>query len=203
MSDYFDLQWMENTSSEEWYESAFIVANNIEKLITRYSEAESDIPRVHNSAQIHPMSVIADNVVIEKDVKIGPFCYIREDTILRQGCRLGYNVEVIKSVIGSNTKIIHMSSISNSVVGKNVNLGAGFISSTRRLDDESIQIESPFNNKYESSRNHFGTIIGNGVQTGVYVITMPGAVVGHQAAVYPRSTVAGTFPIDYSGFTSL
>lgn len=203
MPDSFDLQWMENTCTEEWYESAFTVADNIEKLITRYRDSESDIPQIHNSAQIHPTSVIGDNVVVEEDVKIGPFCYIREDTILRQGCRLGYNVEVIKSVIGSGTKIIHMSSVSNSIVGKDVNLGAGFISSTRRLDDESIQVECPFNNQYESSRSHFGTIIGDGVQTGVYVITMPGAVVGHQAAVYPRSTVAGTFPSDHSGFTSL
>ena len=46
---------------------------------------------------------------------------------MEKGSRIGNFVEVKKSKIGKNSKINHLSYIGDSIVGKNVNIGAGTI----------------------------------------------------------------------------
>jgi len=198
--DIAKLDWLDNTCCHKWYRKAFETAENIEHVISQYIQYRKSSNLIHKSASIHPTAVVGENVVIEKDAVIGPHCYVRGDTVLCKGSHLGYSVEVIKSVIGSNTKIIHISSISNSVLGNDVNIGAGFIVSTRRLDNETIRVRLPTGQVRSSARSHMGTIVGHGVHTGTYVTTMPGATIGRSSVIYPRSTVTGAVPDRYTGY---
>ena len=52
---------------------------------------------------------------------------MRPGTILKSGSRVGNFVEVKKSKIGNNSKVNHLSYIGDSILGKNVNIGAGTI----------------------------------------------------------------------------
>ena len=68
-----------------------------------------------------------EGVKIENNVNIGPYARIRPGAIVKSGSRIGNFVEIKKSVVGKNSKINHLSYIGDTIIGKNVNIGAGTI----------------------------------------------------------------------------
>jgi UDP-N-acetylglucosamine diphosphorylase/glucosamine-1-phosphate N-acetyltransferase len=82
--------------------------------------------KIGNNVEILPFTHI-ENSTIESNVNIGPFSRIRPGSYLSQGSRVGNFVEVKNSKIGKNSKINHLSYIGDSLIGKNVNIGAGTI----------------------------------------------------------------------------
>ncbi len=61
------------------------------------------------------------------NAQIGPFARIRPETKIFEGAKIGNFVEVKKSAVGKNSKASHLSYIGDSVIGENVNIGAGVI----------------------------------------------------------------------------
>lgn len=64
---------------------------------------------------------------IGTNCKIGPFARIRPGTVLSDKVHIGNFVEVKNSQIAAGSKASHLSYIGDSVVGENVNIGAGTI----------------------------------------------------------------------------
>ena len=64
---------------------------------------------------------------IENKVEIGPYARIRPETILKQGSKVGNFVEIKKSILGTKSKVNHLSYVGDSHIGKSVNIGAGTI----------------------------------------------------------------------------
>jgi bifunctional UDP-N-acetylglucosamine pyrophosphorylase/glucosamine-1-phosphate N-acetyltransferase len=71
-------------------------------------------------------SIIRD-CVVEDGAVLGPFCHIRPGTIVKAGAKVGGFVEVKKSEIGPNSKVPHLSYIGDTMIGEDVNIGAGTI----------------------------------------------------------------------------
>ena len=82
--------------------------------------------KIGNNVTIKSFSHL-EGVIIEDKVDIGPYARIRPDVKIQKGARIGNFVEIKKSNIGKNSKINHLSYIGDTVVGKNVNVGAGTI----------------------------------------------------------------------------
>ena len=81
---------------------------------------------IQNNVKIFSFSHL-ENVKIENNVSVGPYARIRPGTILKSGSRVGNFVEIKKSKIGKGSKVNHLSYIGDSLLGKNVNIGAGTI----------------------------------------------------------------------------
>lgn len=75
---------------------------------------------------ILPNSVI-ENAIIGNNCAIGPFARIRPETVLAEKVKIGNFVEIKKANVGTESKINHLSYVGDSIVGKNVNIGAGTI----------------------------------------------------------------------------
>ncbi|UJP06121.1 MAG: bifunctional UDP-N-acetylglucosamine diphosphorylase/glucosamine-1-phosphate N-acetyltransferase GlmU [Nitrosomonas sp.] len=75
---------------------------------------------------ILPFSLIEDTEIGES-CKIGPYARIRPGTRLSDKVHIGNFVEVKNSRIASGSKANHLSYIGDSIVGTNVNVGAGTI----------------------------------------------------------------------------
>ena len=58
---------------------------------------------------------------------VGPFAYVRPKCVIGDNCRVGDFVEVKNSVIGSGTKISHLTYVGDSDVGEKVNFGCGTV----------------------------------------------------------------------------
>jgi len=80
-------------------------------------------------------SVIGDNCVIffsvvkgsqiADDVDIGPFSHLRGDVKIGKGVHIGNYVEMVRSTVGSQTKIGHQAYLGDTTVGERVNIGSG------------------------------------------------------------------------------
>lgn len=74
---------------------------------------------------------IRNSVILEsrvgKNTTVGPFAYLRPDSTIGDGCKVGDFVEVKNSSMGDGSKASHLTYIGDSDVGKNVNLGCGVV----------------------------------------------------------------------------
>ncbi len=70
---------------------------------------------------------VLEQADIGAECRIGPFARIRPETRLADGVHIGNFVEIKKSQVASGSKINHLSYVGDSVVGREVNIGAGVI----------------------------------------------------------------------------
>ena len=82
--------------------------------------------KIGRDVEILPFSHI-ENATLEANVHVGPFSRIRPGSFLSKGSRVGNFVEIKKSRIGKNSKILHLSYVGDTSIGKNANIGAGTI----------------------------------------------------------------------------
>mgnify|MGYP000848154618 FL=1 len=98
--------------------------------------------RIGERCEIGPGTRISDSIIgnevkiessrlIQASVadrcNIGPFAYLRPETTLQEGVKIGDFVEIKKSTIGSGSKIPHLSYVGDATIGQGVNVGAGTI----------------------------------------------------------------------------
>jgi len=81
---------------------------------------------IGDEVTIRSNSVITESKV-EQGASIGPFAHLRPQSEVKAKVRIGNFVEVKKSVIGKGSKANHLAYIGDSIVGKEVNIGAGTI----------------------------------------------------------------------------
>lgn len=81
---------------------------------------------VSDGTIIYPFSHI-ENSEIGKGCKIGPYSRIRPNTNLNDNVHIGNFVEIKQSHISGGSKVNHLSYIGDTVIGQNVNVGAGTI----------------------------------------------------------------------------
>lgn len=81
---------------------------------------------IADDVEILPNCVIED-AEIGAGSRIGPFARLRPDTVLAEDVHVGNFVEIKKSTIAKGSKVNHLSYIGDTVMGSNVNVGAGTI----------------------------------------------------------------------------
>ena len=86
----------------------------------------SDKVQIGNNVKILSFSHL-EGVKIDNNVSVGPYARLRSGTKIKSGSKIGNFVEVKKSIINKNSKVNHLSYIGDSLVGKEVNIGAGTI----------------------------------------------------------------------------
>jgi bifunctional UDP-N-acetylglucosamine pyrophosphorylase/glucosamine-1-phosphate N-acetyltransferase len=82
--------------------------------------------KIADDVVILPMSIL-DNASVGKGSKVGPFARLRPGAVLSDNTHIGNFVEIKKSFIGDGSKVNHLTYVGDSLVGKNVNIGAGTI----------------------------------------------------------------------------
>ncbi len=75
---------------------------------------------------IHPFCHI-EGASIGEGVQIGPFARLRPGTQMGDGSKAGNFVETKKAIIGTGSKLNHLSYLGDARIGENVNIGAGTI----------------------------------------------------------------------------
>ncbi len=64
---------------------------------------------------------------IGADTTVGPFAYLRPNTVVGSGCRIGDFVELKNCVIGDGTKVSHLTYIGDAELGRDCNVGCGVV----------------------------------------------------------------------------
>lgn len=80
------------------------------------------------------------NSTIGEAAVIGPFAYIRENSVLKAKAHAGRFVEIKKSVVSEGAKVPHLSYIGDAEIGKKTNVGAGTITCNFDGDKKNMTI---------------------------------------------------------------
>lgn len=145
---------------------------------------------IEKGSLVRSGTYILGPVFIGKNCLIGPNSFLRENTVIGDNCRIGQGVEIKNSIIGSRTKIAHLSYVGDSILGRECNIGGGTIFANLRLDEKEVKVL--INDKLiNSSRKKLGAILGDRVKIGVHCSLMPGTTIGPEAFVGPHLIVKG------------
>jgi bifunctional UDP-N-acetylglucosamine pyrophosphorylase/glucosamine-1-phosphate N-acetyltransferase len=155
-----------------------------ERIIGKMS-ADELLGDVHSSAVIEgnislgkgsrilPGVFIEGNVVIGENCKIGPNCYVRGNSSIGNSCHIGQAVEIKNCIILDGTNVGHLSYVGDSILGEKVNFGAGTIVSNLRHDGSNHR-SNVGGELLDTGRRKLGTIVGDGVHTGIGTMIYPG-----------------------------
>ncbi|MBB6625489.1 bifunctional UDP-N-acetylglucosamine diphosphorylase/glucosamine-1-phosphate N-acetyltransferase GlmU [Clostridium gasigenes] len=86
--------------------------------------------RINNSciaSEVEIQSSVIIESIIGDNTTVGPFAYIRPDSVIGKNARIGDFVEIKKSTIGDNTKVSHLTYIGDAEVGSGCNFGCGTV----------------------------------------------------------------------------
>jgi UDP-N-acetylglucosamine diphosphorylase / glucose-1-phosphate thymidylyltransferase / UDP-N-acetylgalactosamine diphosphorylase / glucosamine-1-phosphate N-acetyltransferase / galactosamine-1-phosphate N-acetyltransferase len=139
-------------------------------------------------SRILPGVYIEGNVVIGANCKIGPNCYLRGNTSIGDGCHIGQAVEIKNSLILSKTNVGHLSYVGDSILGEKVNFGAGTIVSNLRHDGKNHR-SMVRGELVDTGRRKFGTVVGDGVHTGIHTAIYPGRKLWPHTSTRPGEIV--------------
>jgi bifunctional UDP-N-acetylglucosamine pyrophosphorylase/glucosamine-1-phosphate N-acetyltransferase len=125
--------------------------------------------------ELKPYCVI-EEAEIGADARIGPFARLRPGTRLDDEVHVGNFVEVKASSLGRASKANHLSYIGDSVVGRDVNVGAGTITCN-----------------YDGANKH-RTVIEDGVHIGSDVQLIAPVTIGKGATIGAGATIVKDVP---------
>ena len=142
---------------------------------------------IGKGTRIHPSVVIEGPVFIGREVEIRPGAYIRGGCWIGDHCVVGANTELKRAILLPHSKAPHLNYIGDSILGAEVNLGAGTILSNFRHDGGAIRIPALAGDgpRLDTGRRKLGAILGDGVLTGCNCVLHPGCVVGAGTQIYP------------------
>lgn len=142
-------------------------------------------------ARLHPGVVIEGPAFIGRDVEIRPGAYLRGGVWIGERAVVGANTEVKRAIFLPHAKAPHLNYVGDSILGSDVNLGAGTILSNFRHDGGEVRI----GRSLRSGRRKLGAVLGDGVATGCNSVLHPGVVVGRGTHIYPGVQLrSGIYP---------
>jgi len=140
---------------------------------------------------VEPGALIKGPTVIGEDTEIRQGAYLRGNCLIGSECIVGHTTEIKGSIMLNGSKAGHFAYIGDSILGKDVNLGAGTKLANLKMIPGTIMIMDNNRKVYKTGRRKLGAIIGDRCETGCNSVTSPGTLIGPASAVYPGITVAG------------
>lgn len=132
---------------------------------------------------------IVDSIVASS-AEVGDFALVR-NSIVAEGCIIGAHAQLNWAFVGRFSELPHMNNVAYSILGERVLLGAGTVTSSRRLDDAVPRVLLPNGQILVASRDRFGALIGDNCRVGSLVCLNPFTVLAAGARVRPGQTVSG------------
>ncbi len=193
----------------ELFEEAVYVWDALHRLASYLEEQELgkievQVPPTAYLINPHLISIGAGTVVepgayIEGPVIIGPHNHIRHGAYIRGGvitgekCVIGHSTEIKHSILLNGAQAAHFNYVGDSILGNDVNLGAGVKLANFRLDHKEVTILLQ-GQKISTGLRKFGAVIGDGAQIGCNAVTNPGTLIGPKAFCYPCVNIKGIIP---------
>jgi NDP-sugar pyrophosphorylase family protein len=201
LSDFFDLQGQNHEALFNGVNQAWEVLPKIGSYLQKNLKSESKAkligtPVIGENVYLGEGTIVEPGVYIRGPAWIGKNCeirhgaYIRENVIAGDGCVLGNSCEFKNCVLLSGAHVSHFSYVGDSVVGRDVNLGAGVILSNYRLDGQSIRVRVA-GQLLETGLRKFGAMVGDRASVGCNAVVNPGSLITKEARILPGTIWRG------------
>ncbi len=178
------------------------------EVLERLDRFTSDIP-AQILGDVHPAALLTGNVFVAAGAKVGPYAliegpawlgpgaevghgaYLRGGVVLAPKAKVGHATEVKRSLLLPGAAAPHFNYVGDSVLGSDVNLGAGAKLANFRALSGTVKVAG-----HDTGLRKFGAALGDGVSLGCNSVTGPGTVVGPRTAAYHGAMLRGLYPAD-------
>ncbi|PSP82266.1 glucose-1-phosphate thymidylyltransferase [Halobacteriales archaeon QS_1_68_17] len=143
---------------------------------------------VEEGATVEPGVVVEGPALIRSGATVGPSAYVRGATLLCEDVHVGGAVEVKNSVVMAGTHVPHHSYVGDSVLGRDVNFGAGTKVANLRHDDRPVRLTVK-GERVSTGRRKFGVVAGDGAKTGINTSLDAGVTLSPGATTKPGESV--------------
>lgn len=146
---------------------------------------------VQEGVTIHAPAIIGKNTVLRSGA------YLRGNVIAGKKCIIGHATELKNSIMFNDSKAPHFNYVGDSVLGEDVNLGAGVILANFKSGsaDETVYVHDG-NKNIKTGLRKFGALVGDNVHIGCNSVLNPGTIVGKNTLVYALTSLIGVIPPD-------
>jgi carbonic anhydrase/acetyltransferase-like protein (isoleucine patch superfamily) len=146
---------------------------------------------------VEPGALIKGPTIIGENTEIRQGAYMRGNCLVGNGCVVGHTTEIKSSIMLDGAKAGHFAYIGDSILGKDVNLGAGTkLANLKMIPGKIIiTVSRKFHN---TGRRKLGAILGDRTETGCNSVTSPGTLMEPRSIVYSGITVPGGFYPKYT-----
>ncbi|WP_210534645.1 hypothetical protein [Thermosulfurimonas marina] len=143
---------------------------------------------------VEPGALIYGPTLLGPRTEVRQGAYLRGEVLTGEGCIIGHTTEVKKAVFLDGAKAGHFAYVGDSLLGREVNLGAGTKLANLRLARGTIRVRKE-GQVVDTGLRKLGAVLGDGVQTGCNSVTNPGTLLGPGSLVLPNVTAGpGIFP---------
>ncbi len=148
--------------------------------------------------------LVESGAFIKSPVILGDYTEVRQGAYLRgyclvgKRCVVGHVTEVKHSIFLDDAKAGHFAYLGDSILGNQVNLGAGTKLANLRFTGGDVPIRTD-QGQVSTGLRKLGAILGDHVQTGCNSVTNPGTLLGKKSMILPNTTA----PSGYHANSSL
>ncbi len=179
----------------------------INKLLKEHGVSDQPLIR----GRVSPQALIEGPVFVGEGAEIGPFAYIQGPCFIAPGAEVrhgafirgsvyvgpravvGHTTEVKGSIFFDEAKAGHFAYVGDSILGRDVNLGAGTKLANLKLKGDAVRVVHPEDGqKIASGLRKLGSLIGDHAQTGCNAVLSPGTILMQNTAVLPCVHYHGT-----------
>ncbi len=148
---------------------------------------------ISEGVTIEPTAMIQGPTYIGPGSEIRHGAYIRGTTYIGKNCVVGHTTEVKGSCFLDGAKAGHFAYVGDSLLGRDVNLGAGTKLANLRLKQDEVSYKDPHTGqRVPSGLRKFGAILGDRVQTGCNSVISPGSLLLPDTGIFPCVHFHGT-----------
>jgi bifunctional UDP-N-acetylglucosamine pyrophosphorylase/glucosamine-1-phosphate N-acetyltransferase len=163
------------------------VTRSVEGSVHRDAHLRGNVV-VEPGAEVRERTTVEGPAIVRSGATVGPGAYVRGTTYVGENVTIGHGVEVKNSVVMSDTSVGHLAYVGDSVLGRNVNLGAGTTIANLRHDERPIELTVQ-GERTSTGRRKFGAVVGHGVKTGIDTNLFPGVTLSTGTTTVPGETV--------------
>lgn len=147
---------------------------------------------VESGALIKSPAIIGDMTEVRQGAYLRGYC------LIGARCVVGHVTEVKHSIFLDDAKAGHFAYLGDSILGNDVNLGAGTKLANLRFASGDVQVKTK-EGPISTGLRKLGAIFGDKTQTGCNSVTNPGTLLGKKSIVMPNTTA----PSGYHSNSSL
>ena len=138
-------------------------------------------------------SYVEDYSYIGENTIIGPNSHLRGFNSIGKNCSIGSGSCVKNSILFDNVHAKHLTYIGDSVIGSDVNFGAGTQIANYRFDGSVVNVftERGWTN---TAKRKIGAFVGDGTKFGVLSCTMPGKIIGSNCQIHSGVIINQNIP---------
>ncbi len=148
---------------------------------------------IAQGAKVEPTALIKGPCYIGAGSEVRHGAYLRGNVFVGANCVVGHATEVKSSLFFDRAKAGHFAYVGDSILGCNVNLGAGTKLANLKLKGGTVRFQDPSGYALvDSGLKKFGAVLGDSVQTGCNSVISPGSFLFPNTMILPCAHFRGT-----------